>query len=170
MSQRRILPTVVGAIAAGFLAVGAASCASRNPTTPSSSSNGVPDLVAEAAFCVDEINRLRATVGAAPLVRSEEVEAFSTEASRVDGDAHIAHKYFRDTNGGNGTSTAENEIPWWSLSQWGSVRSIVRRGLAMEWAEGPGGGHYENMTGIYTRVACGFSVRNDEVTVTQDFR
>jgi hypothetical protein len=83
---------------------------------------------------------------------------------------HVAHKHFRDTNGGNGTATAENEIPWWSLSQWGSVRSIVRQGLAMEWAEGPGGGHYENMTGHYTHVACGFSVRNDEVTVTQDFR
>jgi hypothetical protein len=40
----------------------------------------------------------------------------------------------------------------------------------MMWAEGPGGGHYENMIGDYRQVSCGISIVNGEVTVTQDFR
>ena len=65
---------------------------------------------------------------------------------------------------------AQNEIPWWKLSQWGSVREVVRKGLAMQWAEGSGGGHYDNMLRDHTEVGCGIAVINDEVTVTQDFR
>jgi len=143
----------------------------QNPFAPApSTSSGSTDLSADAGFCVDEINRLRGTVGAAPLRRDETVEAFSNEAARVDGEAHEVHKHFRDTVGGNGVARAENEIPWWSLYDWGSVRTIVTRGLAIEWAEGPGGGHYDNMTGAYTAVACGISIKNGEVTITQDFR
>jgi hypothetical protein len=142
----------------------------QNPFAPAPSTPSVGTLNADAGFCVDEINRLRSTVGAAPLLRDENVEAFSNDAARVDGDAHEVHKYFRETVGGNGMSRAENEIPWWSLYDWGSVRTIVKRGLAVEWAEGPGGGHYENMTGGYTSVACGISIKNGEVTITQDFR
>ena len=116
------------------------------------------------------MNRLRATVGAAPLRRSDAVEAFSTEASRVDGTSHTLHKYFLDTSGGGGLSAAENEIPWWTLSQWGTVHAVISKGMALEWAEGPGGSHYDNMTGAYTEAACGITVVNGEVTVTQDLR
>jgi hypothetical protein len=49
------------------------------------------------------------------------------------------------------------------------VRTIVQQGLAQEWAEGPGGSHYENMRGNFSEVACGISINNGEVTVTQDF-
>jgi hypothetical protein len=99
-----------------------------------------------------------------------EGQDFSVEAARVDGEHHEAHRYFRATNGGNGTAMAENEIPWWTLSRYGSVRTVIREGLAMMWAEGPGGGHYENMVADYRAVSCGISIANGEVTVTQDFR
>lgn len=164
---RRILG---GLLIGGACALGSAACeAMQNPFAPSTSSVGSTDLVADASFCVDEINRYRSSVGVAKLAPSDDVQTFSNEAARVDGEAHEAHKYFRET-GGNGVSRAENEIPWWSLSQWGSVRTIVKQGLAKEWAEGPGGGHYENMTGDYRVVACGISIKNGEVTITQDFR
>ena len=61
----------------------------------------------------------------------------------MDGETHQPHKHFVDTNGGNGVSHAQNELPWWRLSQWRPVHSVVRAGLSMEWAEGPGGSHYE---------------------------
>lgn len=140
------------------------------PTAPEPTSNGTLDLQAEATFCVEQINSLRASVGAAALVPSAEMAAFSAEAARVDGEAHEVHKYFRQTNGGNGAAMAENEIPWWKLDRYGSVREIVRQGLAIEWAEGPGGGHYENMTGGYSQMSCGISLTNGEVTISQDFR
>lgn len=168
---RFVRHSLVALALAGAGAFTAACEGMTNPFAPAPSTTpGSTDLSAEAAYCVDEINRLRATVGASPLLRDETVEAFSFEAARVDGGAHEVHKYFRETVGGNGVARAENEIPWWSLSDWGSVRMIVKRGLAQEWAEGPGGGHYDNMTGAYSAVACGISVNNGEVTITQDFR
>ncbi len=44
------------------------------------------------------------------------------------------------------------------------------QGLAGMWAEGPGGGHYENMRGPYTEVGCGVFVNGVDITVVQDFR
>lgn len=140
-----------------------------SPAAPDAAIAGPQGATSDAAFCVDEVNRLRATVGKPPLNKSDRVEVFSDVAARIDAEAHQAHKYFRDTNGGNGAAMAENEIPWWKLSRYGSVRAIIREGLANEWSEGPGGGHYENMTGPYGEIACGIAVTNDEVTVTQDF-
>ena len=168
--DHRFRRTIASFLAAAACAVVSAACgAFQNPFTPSTVSAGSTDLVADAGYCVDEINRLRSTVGAQALSSSDDVQAFSNEAARVDGDAHEVHKYFRET-GGNGVSRAENEIPWWSLGQWGSVRAIIKQGLAKEWAEGPGGGHYDNMTAGYQVVACGISIKNGEVTITQDFR
>jgi uncharacterized protein YkwD len=160
-----LLSTIVVASVTGCSKMG-------NPTAPDAvtTGNGSADVAADLAFCVSEINRLRATVGAPALAQSGTIEAFSSEAAQVDGAAHETHKHFRDTNGGRGAAMAENEIPWWNLSDWGSVHAVIRQGLSIEWAEGPGGSHYENMTGRYTEVACGISVKGNEVTVTQDFR
>jgi hypothetical protein len=46
---------------------------------------------------------------------------------------------------------------------------VIQQGLAMMWAEGPGGGHYENMRGSYTQLGCGVFVNGNEITVVQDF-
>ena len=40
----------------------------------------------------------------------------------------------------------------------------------MMWAEGRGGGHYDNLAGRYTQVGCGVFVDGDLVTVVQAFR
>ena len=40
----------------------------------------------------------------------------------------------------------------------------------MMWAEGRGGGHYDNLAGGYTQVGCGVFVQADRVTVVQAFR
>jgi hypothetical protein len=140
--------------------------AAPDSTTDSFSAGSASD----AAFCVSEINRLRATLGARSLSPSPNVESFSATAAQVDSAAHQEHKHFFETNGGGGMVGAENEIPWWNLSDWGTVQAVIQRGLAAHWAEGPGGIHYDNMTGGFTTVACGISIRNKEVTVTQDFR
>jgi hypothetical protein len=151
---------------AASLGLGGAACAVM-PTTPTVDP---AELAGDAAFCVDEVNRLRATVHLPALVKDETVELFSSEAAKVDGQAHEAHKYFLATNGGNGMSRAQNEIPWWSLARFGNIRTIIRQGLEMQWAEGAGGLHYINLVGPYTQVGCGIAIANGEVTVTQDFR
>jgi len=132
--------------------------------------NGDPATIAAAvSACIDQTNQLRASVGDAPLARSTSIDDFSTEAARVDGEAHQAHKYFIETNGGHGTALAENVIPWWKVPDYGSIANIVRKGVTMMWDEGPSGYHYVNMRGSYSEMGCGIAVLNGEVTVSQDF-
>lgn len=41
----------------------------------------------------------------------------------------------------------------------------------MMWAEGPGGGQYENKGNArYTQVGCGVFINAGEITVVQEFR
>jgi len=167
------LPLRLAAIVAIFSgAIGVAGCAQAGgPMSPDSIAADASTIAASTAFCVDEVNRLRATAGLSALQRSGRIDEFSTDAAKVDGEAHEAHTYFRMTNGGNGTARAENMIPWWKASQYGSVRTIIRQGLATMWQEGPGGSHYENMKGGYSEIGCGVYVSPaGEVTVSQDFR
>ena len=39
-----------------------------------------------------------------------------------------------------------------------------------ELAEGPGGGHYDNLTGPYTQVGCGIWLNGNEVNIGQELR
>lgn len=154
-------------------AVPTASTAS--PANPASTSMAfaptADSLLADATFCVDEINRLRDTLGAAPLDRSESLDVFAGEAARTDAEVRTPHHYFLMTNGGDGTAMAETMIPWWPISRYGTTRRIIKDGLAMMWRQGPGGSHYDILTGDYTAVGCAvFVAANGEVTVSQDFR
>ncbi len=137
--------------------------------TPITSDPEPADLQAEQGFCVSAINQYRATLSLPPLNASQSVLSFSNDAARIDGEVHEVHHYFLETHGGGGVAHAENEIPWWNLNSWGSVHAVIDHGLSQQWAEGPGGLHYENMIAGYSDVACGISINNGEVTVTQDF-
>jgi hypothetical protein len=148
-----------------------AGCANLlNPVEPGSAASEPAVLAAAATLCVEEVNRLRVSAGDPPLVRSSTLDEFSSEAARVDGTAHQAHKHFLETNGGHGISMAENVIPWWKTAEYGSVESVVRKGVALMWAEGPSGYHYINMRSRYSQMGCGIAVIDGEVTVSQDFK
>jgi uncharacterized protein YkwD len=125
-------------------------------------------------YCVAQTNAYRATVGLGPLAESATLEAYAAAGAMNDGTNHMAHQHFiQGANAGNFTALAENEIPWWSLSQFGSVTAIIAQGLQQMWAEGPPppgqDNHYANMTGPYTNYGCGVFINGDEVTVTMDF-
>ena len=116
-------------------------------------------------FCVTETNRYRATLGLKPLTRSSTLEAYAAVGAREDGLSGQHHQHFRRTSGG-GVAVAENEF-------WGTnlaLHTLMVRSLADMWAEGPGGGHYENMRGPYTQLGCGVFVNGVDITVVQDFR
>jgi len=130
--------------------------------TPIVSSSSAGDL----AWCADETNRYRASIGLRPLIRSAALEDFATRAAAVDGGAHVAHNHFAVTNGA-GVSSAETEILWWRGF---SVRAVIQHGLAEMWQVGPGGHHYDILVGAFTEIGCGIAVNGSEVTVTQDFR
>ncbi len=104
-----------------------------------------------------------------PLTHSADLDLYAVVAAQHDAAAQTPHGLFSTTSGG-GVAMAENAIPSWRLSQFGTVREIVRQGLAAMWAEGPGGGHYDNLIGPYTEVGCGIVVSGDLVTAVQAFR
>lgn len=126
-------------------------------------------LTADLLFCVNETNRYRAMAGKSPLNRSTRLEEFAAEGARRDGSARVAHAHFNATRNQR-IAFAENEVPWWPFARSGNVQSVIRQGIAGFWAEGTGGGHYKNLTGMYTQVGCGVFVNNGEITIVQDFR
>jgi uncharacterized protein YkwD len=135
------------------------------PTVPNGTSHP-----AEQAQCVAFTNAYRATLQLPPYSRASALDTFATAAAQNDGQSHMAHQYFYATNGG-GFSHSENMIPWWPLDQYRTIEQILRTGIAQMWAEGPGGGHYENMRSTsYRTMGCGIHVNNGEVTVAQEFR
>src|SRR5436190_8699918 len=144
---------------------------STPPSSPSTPSQPAPpvtsfDLETELIFCVAETNRYRATLGLAPLTRSSALEAYASIGAREDGlTGQHTHQHFRRTSGG-GIALAENEY-------WGSnlpAHKLTVKSLADMWAEGPGGGHYENLRGPYTQPGCGVFVNGVDITFVQDFR
>jgi uncharacterized protein YkwD len=132
-------------------------------------------LDGELQFCLEEHNRYRALVGAAPLMRSASVEQFAAAGAKYDYDAMSPHKHFGDFVRGTNI-VAENEVPgWggWSVKAQGSVHGVIVGGLKAMWDEGPGGGHYENMKDpAHKTLGCGIYVApnaNQDVTLTVDF-
>jgi uncharacterized protein YkwD len=121
-------------------------------------------------FCVDETNRYRSSLGLPPLARSPELERCAATAAASDHRSQRPHGHFVETQG-CGIAFAENEIPWWPLDYaGGSVRGTITQGLRDMWAEGPGGGHYENMRGRYSQIGCGVFIDGGRITVVQNFR
>jgi uncharacterized protein YkwD len=148
----------------------------RDPPQPSPYGSPSPSPAAAPAasgddlqLCVDETNAYRARLGLPALRRSRDLERCAAEGARADHASRQAHGHFMSTQG-CGIAFAENEIPWWDLSYAGSVSATIQKGLADMFAEGPGGGHFENMRGNYTELGCGIHQAAGQVTVVQDYR
>jgi uncharacterized protein YkwD len=137
-------------------------CGRGSPSSPS----GVASVSGNLSYCVDEVNRYRASVGRPPPSRSADLETFAAQAAENDGRVHQAHHWFGMT-GGAGTAMAENEILWWNGF---GIRSVIEQGLQQMWQTGPRGEHYDIMVGSYSQIGCGIFVNGSEVTVAQDFR
>jgi uncharacterized protein YkwD len=150
---------------------GGAISSSSGGGTPSTGDAGASttDLL---QHCVDDINSYRAKIGVPAYTRSAALEQFAATGAQDDSQTGSAHGHFISTNGGNGIAYAENEVPGWPLDQYGSVTDVIDQGMQMMWAEGPGGGHYDNMASTdYTQAGCGTYVTSDgSVWVTTDFK
>lgn len=126
---------------------------------------------AEIFFCIGETNRYRASKGKPPFQRSTVLDGYAAEGARADHAARQPHQHFNSVQfPASFSGLAENELPWWHLEPGGSVREVIRAGVATMWAEGPGGGHYDNLVGPFTEVGCGLWIDSDAITVVQDFR
>jgi len=123
---------------------------------------------AELVYCIDETNRYRGLADLPPLTRSAPLEAYAADGAEIDQESGEPHKHFLDTQGG-GVASAENEIPRWPVSMFGSVHNVIREGIDMMMDEGEGGPHHDAILGPYQRLGCGIYRSGDIVTVVQDF-
>jgi uncharacterized protein YkwD len=141
-------------------------CGVASPVAPDS-----PEALADLRFCVLETNRYRAMVNRAEIEQSSALESYAAVAAEYDGTRHIAHAYANLRNRDGAFARMENEILWWPLINYGSVRAVIRQGIAAMWAEGPAGSHYRALTDPNTTLmGCGVFVGNGEVTVVQAFQ
>jgi len=135
------------------------------------SGGGVDSSVANDAYqlCVDKTNMLRATVGKPAVTRSAQLEAYANEGAMYDF-SHQPHDHFKLSPIGGGIAYAENECPHWDLSfGGGDVKALVSKCIDAFWSEGPGGGHYDNMTGPYGTLGCGIYHEGTDYTIVQDY-
>lgn len=137
-----------------------AACSDDPDRTPGEGSSSDP-FAASREPCVDRINDFRASVQLPPLERWTSAERCSDSEAESDADANDPHGAF-----GQCGENAQNECPGWP-----SINDCIQGCLQMMWDEGPGGGHYDNMTSTSsTRVACGFHVMdNGSVWSVQNF-
>lgn len=125
----------------------------------------------EKKICLDTINACRKSLGLSPVVWSKSLEAFADEGARYDAGTNVAHSHFSKFSTRAVPADAENLVPNWPLKNYKTVTAIVQKGTALMWAEGPGGGHYENIKGNQTQVGCGIYVTPaGNVWMTQDFK
>lgn len=160
------------------IAVAPLACATEDPTELRSgaklkrrtnnapavtASKELPTTASEQEKCVDIINQYRATKGLDPLERWENKESCSNDEAASDAKSGQPHGAFTSC-----TEMAQNECPGYP----GSVEENLPECLADMWAEGPGGGHYDNMTNKeYTKVACGIhELSNGDFWSVQNFR
>jgi uncharacterized protein YkwD len=135
------------------------------PSAAPATGAGASDL----QLCVDEVNRYRKKLGLRALRRLGDLEKCAAEGARADHASGQPHAHFLGTQG-CGIAFAENEIPKWPIDYAGGVTNTIKKGIADMWAEGPGGGHYENMKGDYTELGCGIFVDGSSITVVQDYK
>jgi hypothetical protein len=132
---------------------GGSSTSEAPPPTP-----GATDPV---QVCVDTINKYRATLGLPALARWTAAEPCSNDQAKSDAATGTGHGAF-----GKCRESAQNECPGWP----GPAEKMIPSCLKAMWAEGPGGGHYENMASRrWTKVTCGFS-SGASVWGVQDFQ
>ena len=128
----------------------------------SGSSSGAASTDA-AQICFDTINQYRASIGRPPYQRWTSAESCVDGQAKSDSESGTAHGAF-----GACGEFAQDECPGWP----GPDATMIPQCLQMMWAEGPGGGHYENMSSTqYTQAGCGFFTTSDgNVWVTSDFK
>lgn len=168
MTLRSIISTTLFFLIPASLGCGFSSSPS-SPSATASSGDGT-HFTAELSFCIEEVNRLRASAGKIALVRSDALEKYAATAVKADAVAAKPHTYALSTNFDNLTALAENEGLFWPLTSLKSVRAVVEKSLAQMWDEGPGGEHYDIMIGNYHQIGCGVFVQGDEAAVLEAFR
>jgi uncharacterized protein YkwD len=124
------------------------------------------------------LNHYRGLVGAPALVLDAQLNAFATQGSQELLQNHVPHGHFANASNAGTLFTTDGFQGYAAENQgdpggWppGTIEAQIDQILAAMWAEGPGGGHYENMIrASLRRVGIGLVLDgNGELYFTNDF-
>ena len=149
------------------LALPLAACGGGGGSGGGSSGGGIGPLrgtvdTADVQYTIDQINAYRQTVAAPALVGNQQLHDFAVDGSQQLYNDHIPHKHFQDhsatlfTTDGFVNVAGENQGDPNGWPVRANVRAQIDEILAAMWAEGPGGGHHDNMASTaFFRVGIG---------------
>lgn len=115
-------------------------------------------------YNLQRLNYYRGLVGAGPLIMDTQLNSFALQGSQELLQNHTPHGHFQNamtagtlfTTDGFQSYAAENQGDPHGWPVRADVNAQIDEILAAMWAEGPGGGHYENMIrGSLHRVGIG---------------
>jgi uncharacterized protein YkwD len=134
---------------------------STTTTGGTSSAASVKKSIAQQ--CFEIINKYRAKTNLPPLQEWTAEETCATGQAKSDSETNSAHGAFTQCG-----EMAQNECPGYPSPATDQLPEC----LADMYAEGPGGGHYENMTSTqYTKVACNvYQLADGSFWSVQDFK
>lgn len=127
---------------------------------------------------VDRVNAFRAQKGLAPLLYDAKISAFAHAGSERLARDHSPHAHFAaNAQGapGFGSRSAENQgdpsgVPSMAPDPITNGRKQVDVMLELMMAEGPGGGHHDNMMNpAYRRIGVGIVFSGGKMYMTNDF-
>jgi uncharacterized protein YkwD len=129
-------------------------------------------------YNVERVNAYRAKKGALPLVYDAAISAFAIRGSERLANDHTPHAHFAANAKGSGVfpgAAAENQgdpggVPALDPDRTRSGRRQIDTMLELMFAEGPGGGHYDNMMNArFRRIGVGLVYAGGKLYMTNDF-
>jgi uncharacterized protein YkwD len=113
--------------------------------------SGSPVTVAEIQHNVDQVNHYRSLVGAPPVKLDLFLSLYAAQGSQELLANHLPHQHYKDHPIPNSAENQSYQYGW-PLGQVfngepaaTTVNEQTDKILAQMWAEGPGGGHHDNM-------------------------
>lgn len=167
--------------AAAFCCLALAGCLGGAPASPGpdggspgSDGSSSDPFASNEQHCLDVLNMYRAQNGAGPLSLDAQLTEFALTGSQDLAAGGAPHQHFIDAsnsgeiwNDGFCNGAAENQAPGWPASD---VNQTIDAILQSMMAEGPGGGHHDNIVNpSYTRVGVGLVLQSGNLYFTNDF-
>jgi len=127
-------------------------------------------------YNVERVNAYRAKKAVAPVVYDAAISTFATRGSERLARDHAPHAHFMANGKGFFTSAAAenqgdpNGVPVLDADPAKNGRRQVDTMLELMFAEGPGGGHYDNMMNArFRRIGVGLVYAGGKLYMTNDF-
>lgn len=170
---------IVGVLLGGVLLASRPQQTQATPPKPSKPTPPPAPASSLLDYNLNALNAYRAKVGSPPLTRDPDLNAFALAGSQELSSTHQPHGHFianeqallRTRNKIAENQSDPNGRPPMDSDSTKSAQKLIDQTLALMFAEGPGGGHYENMISIdYKRLGVGLLVAPDgKFYLTNDF-